>query len=158
MTEIPIVPSVIVTALIIFAVVFCARYFRVLINDNALSGMDPDSARRFIKSQSFGKRLFMTYIWKHKHNWGQRFGLEIWFLVWHCIHIVVSIAFFAILWLEISSAAFFDRVLQVEFAVLGIHVTRGAFGNLLVVLIVASLPASILLAAPFIWHLKKIGG
>jgi len=114
MIEIPIVPSVIVTALIVFAVVFCAQYFRVLINDNALSGTDPDSARRFIKSQSFGKRLFMTYIWKHKYNGGQRLGLAIWFLVWHCIHIVVSTAFFAIFWLEISFAAFFDRVLQKE--------------------------------------------
>ena len=145
--------DVLVTAMIVFAVGFCARYFRILINDNALSGMDPGSARQLLKSQSFGKKLFMTYIWRCNTNGKKHMGLAVWFFICHCIHVMASLGLLIMLWYEIL----LDIRVVFEVFILGFRVTHGSLGNLFIALIVASLPASILLAVPFLWLKKKKG-
>jgi len=152
-----IMSTTIISALIIFAIVFCGKFFRSLIIGNALYGMDTESNKKLMESQTLPDRLFMTYIWKFSLEGKRKMGFAIWFLVWHCIHIISSLTVLIWGWYEVYLFVSSGREIIFAFYVFGMRITHGNVVNTLLALIMLSLPVSILLAVPITAILRKSG-
>jgi len=151
-----IMPAILISGLVIFAIVLCTIFFRSLIIGNALYGTNQEkSIKQFMKSQTLVDRLFMTYIWKFSLEKKQNLGFVIWFLICHFIHIASSLVFLFWIWYEGYLFLSSERGLIFEFYVLGMRITHGNVFETLFTLIIASLPVSILLSIPFTVFLKR---
>ncbi|MCL2426995.1 MAG: hypothetical protein FWD05_11745 [Oscillospiraceae bacterium] len=141
------------TALFSVGMVIISETLRKTIKYCAFYGLDRDTAKQFVKEQSFRSRVLMIYIWKLKPEGEQYLGSAKWFLVWHYINLISYFASFTMLWVDVVSHEFIGH------DVLGNNYMIGTFTytNLSVMLLVVFLgtvPASMILSLPWTRKMK----
>jgi len=143
--------STIVSFVFIMARVIYSVISRVIIENFAFEGMKNADIKLSLKSQPFIKWFFMTFIWKCNPTGRARLGLATWFFIWHHISAAATSLSLFMLWDEF----FFNQRIDIDFNISGLHVTLDNITTVLLFLMFAALPASIVVALPFILLSKK---
>lgn len=130
----------------------CSKSFRILIRSYAFYGLDISSDSQFAGKLPFGKRLFMTHIWKNPAR-SQGLWLARWFLVWHYVHVISYIVLVFLLWKVTLHYHFFSQAIGVNSYVIGTLTYTGLIG-LTIYIFIGALPVSVLLVLPWTRKMK----
>jgi hypothetical protein len=146
--------EIIVVGTVIGAILaFNSFAFRAIINRVAFLGMDKDAVKKFVKSQTFSARFFITYI-DFDLSKSDETGLAKWFLVWHRISLAAAVPTVILILIDISFELFFNQNLYIAFYVADFLVTYELIDYILGGIMLGAFPLSFLLALPVILRIR----
>ena len=122
----------------------CTWVFRRTVKNIAFKDMDSEKAKVFLQSQSFVKKLFMTYIRTCNPDGKKDIGLMKWILVSHYIHLVASL----ILLVMFSADLIYDFGLSIRLIDTSSYINR-ALIDLCLLLFIGTLPICFLMRFVF---------